>query len=78
MQRDWLTFIWRDLIGIALGLYAVNAAISGQLKTYGRGGAAFTWARLTPLWTRLVAAVIGLATLAIVTIDLLHKFHPMP
>jgi hypothetical protein len=78
IQQNWLNFVWRDVIGIALGLYAVNAAISGQLKTYGRGGGSLTWARLTPLWSRILAAVVGLGVLAIVTYDLLHKFQLVP
>jgi len=75
VQQNWLNFVWRDLIGIALGLYAVNAAISGQLRTYGRGGGSLTWGRLTPLWSRILSAFVGLSLLAIVTYDLLRKFR---
>ena len=71
---DWFTFIFPDFIGLALGLWAVNAAITGKLVTAGRGGGSSVWYRLQTVWSRVGFAVLGLAILAAVTIDLRRKF----
>jgi len=59
---------------VALGLWAVNAAITGELRTSGRGGGSSVWYRLQTIWSRISFALLGLAILAAVTIDLRRKF----
>jgi len=66
--------IWPDIIGVALGLYAVNSAISGELCTYGRGGGHLKFYRLRSVAGRVACAALGLGILGIVVIDLRHKF----
>jgi len=66
--------IWPDLLAIALGLYAVNSAIYGELRTFGRGGGHNVLFRLRTMPFRASIAVIGLVILAGVVLDLRRKF----
>lgn len=68
------TLIWRDILAVALGLYAVNSAISGELRTHGRGGGHRAFLRLKNVASRIACAVAGLIILACVVLDLRRKF----
>jgi hypothetical protein len=69
-----LQVIWPDFIAIAIGLYAVNSAISGELRSYRRGGRRKTFYKFRTFWERFAALAIGLAVLAGVVVDLRRKF----
>lgn len=75
-QQGWFNFLWLDFVGVALGLYAINAGLTGELKTYGRPGRPSTWGHLRTTWSRIAMSLSGLIVLALVTVDLRHKFHP--
>jgi hypothetical protein len=70
-----LDYIWLDMIVVAIGLVAVNFAISGELYTYGRGGPKLIL-RTSNGWARLFSAACGLSVIAWVIVDLRRKFPP--
>jgi hypothetical protein len=68
------TLLWPDILAITLGLYAINSAIGGQLRTYGRGGRHRTFLHLESVASRVTCALVGLVILACVVLDLRRKF----
>lgn len=72
-RLDWFGFIFPDFVGLAVGPWAVNAAITGELGTGGCGGSSSVWYRLQTVWTRIGFAVLGVTILAAVTIDLRRR-----
>ena len=69
-----LDLIWLDLVAMAIGLYGVNSAISGELRNYTRGGGRKTIYRFKTVRGRLASAILGLVVLACVVVDLRRKF----
>ncbi len=71
--RQFLTYIWVDLLATVLGLWVINSAINGAVRTYRRSGS-FVLYRFRTAAPRLLYGVAGLAVLAWVIIDLRRKF----
>jgi hypothetical protein len=69
----FLDLIWVDLLAVAVGLYAVNSSLSGELRAYGIGGRSAFY-RLRGTLPRIICALIGLLILAWVVFDLRRKF----
>ena len=69
----FLDLIWLDLVAVALGLYGVNSALNGELRSYGIGGKSAFY-RFPGLVSRIGSAVVGLLILGWVVIDLRGKF----
>jgi hypothetical protein len=69
----FLAQIWIDVLAVALGLYAVNSSLNGELRAYGIAGRAAFY-RLRGGLSRLVCALIGLLIMGWVVVDLRRKF----
>ena len=66
--------VWPDILAVALGLYAINSAIHGELRTYRRCGGHLTFYRFHSAISRLGCALVGLVILSWVVVDLRRKF----
>ena len=69
----FVELIWVDLLAVAVGLYAVNSSLNGEMRAYGIAGRVAFY-RLRGALRRFGCALLGFLILAWVVIDLRRKF----
>jgi hypothetical protein len=70
---DLLSKCWVDLMVLALGLWFVNGALTGEFYTSGRGGGKRLIAYMKPGWLRLVSLALAIGTFVFVVHDVVRK-----
>jgi len=63
--------VWLDIIGLALAVSLLEAAILGRGRTHGKGRVRY-W-RVAP-WLRPILAVVGMVVLGLVVVHFLRTF----
>jgi hypothetical protein len=71
----WLNgsgIVWLDIIGLAIAVSLLEAAVLGQGRTHGKGRVSY-W-RVAP-WLRPILAVVGMMLLGLVVVHYLRTFY---
>jgi hypothetical protein len=64
--------VWLDIIGLAIAVSLLEAAIFGRGRTYGKGRVSY-W-RVAP-WLRPILAVVARVLLGLVVVHFLRTFY---
>jgi len=64
---------WIDLMILALGLWFVNGALTGEFYTHPRHGRKKLIAEIGPGWGRLISLILAIAALVFVVHDVVAK-----